>query len=242
MFSSDRPLNGDGSHVFVFSVDTAAGKVQLAGWFWCICEIKLKSHWMWNSSPHFTPEGAVGSRRIIIPKSIPEYWVWSRRPMRAIFTVSGLTWLGIEPLSHHKWSSCRVDAQVLLLVFTPKAMNTHLSDITLLKKPPACCLKSSFFSTGASRLVTLSWKWQILYLRFNAAVSFRSHIKPMRCSLCSQSAVMCCYPWCCGNWAVHWPVWLTGPMTREETVWSCSTTYWKFSAGTTWWDRTASSA
>lgn len=52
-----------------------------------------------------------------------------------------------------------------------------------------------------------------------------------------QSAATCCYPWCCGSWAGHWPVWLTGLMMRGETVWSCSTTSWKSSAGTMWWER-----
>ena len=51
-----------------------------------------------------------------------------------------------------------------------------------------------------------------------------------------QSAGTCCYPWCCGSWAGHWPAWLTGLMTRGGTAWSCSTTFWRSSAGTTWWD------
>lgn len=52
----------------------------------------------------------------------------------------------------------------------------------------------------------------------------------------SQSAVMCCYPWCCGSWAGHWSLWLMGLMMREEIVWSCSTTSWRSLVGKMWWD------
>lgn len=50
-----------------------------------------------------------------------------------------------------------------------------------------------------------------------------------------QLAAMCYYPWCCRSWAWHWPVWPMGLMMRGEIAWSCSTTFWRCSAGTMWW-------